>query len=238
MKNDKNHEVVYPEPTPERVILEKNLYAPMRDGVKLALDVYRPAEGDGPWPVIVGYSGFPKEQFFESALPAFYCRQGYVLVQLQVRGSCFSEGRFSHHGENEKWDGYDAIEWIAAQPWCTGNVGMMGASYFGVTQWSTATKNPPHLKCIVPCPGLTDTYRGLYYPGGVFRSGFIMMLIPMQTQGAVWPGFFPGKETPEDILTPLFCHTECDEWYDKHGSTWKQIDQIEGPRAEHLPGLK
>lgn len=233
----KNCEVVYPEPVPEGAILEKNVYATMRDGVRLATDIYKPAKGSGPWPALMGYSGFPKELFFESALPEFYCPHGYVVVQAQARGSCFSEGKFTHNGENEQRDGYDLVEWIARQPWCSGNVGMMGASYFGVTQWNTAIQNPPHLKCIVPCPGFTDMYRGLYYPGGVFRSAFVTMLIPMLIQGAVWPGLFPGKEMPEDILTPLFFHTECDEYYDKHGSTWKRIDQIKVPVLSICPGL-
>ena len=69
---EKTYDVVYPKATPPEVILEKNVYATMRDGVKVALDVYKPEKQKGPWPVIIGYSGFPKEFFFESALHYLY----------------------------------------------------------------------------------------------------------------------------------------------------------------------
>ena len=114
----KTLDVIYPDPIPDGVILEKNVCAEMRDGIKVAMDLYRPAKGKGPWPVIIGYSGYKKEFFFESALPAFYCPKGFVLVQLQARGSGFSQGRFCFHGENEAKDGYDTVEWLARQPWC------------------------------------------------------------------------------------------------------------------------
>lgn len=230
------YEVIYPLPTPPGVILEKNVYATMRDGVKIALDVYKPAEGGGPWPVIIGYSGFQKEFFFESALPAFYCPKGYVIVQAQARGSCFSQGKYTFFGKDEVRDGYDIVEWIAKQQWCDGNVGMMGASYFGVSQWNTAIQNPPHLKCIVPCPGTTDDYRGLVYPGGVLRIGLALGIASTLIQGAVWPGPIPGRETPAPILAQLFAHTEDGPfWQEQRSSPWKKIGQIKVPVLNIVP---
>jgi predicted acyl esterase len=231
----KNHDVIYPIPTPLGVILEKNVYATMRDGVKVALDVYKPTKGKGPWPVIIGYSGWPKEFFFESALPEFYCPNGYVIVQAQARGIGFSQGRFNMLGENEVRDGYDIVEWIAQQPWCDGNIGMMGASYFGVTQWLTALQNPPHLKCIVPCPGLTNHYQAFFYPGGVFSS-FALYIVSSVTQGAIWPGPIPGKELPEDFLTKLYLNTEYGPFYEEHGDPWKRMDQIKVPVLSIVSG--
>jgi predicted acyl esterase len=223
-----NYDVVYPLSTPSGVILEKNVYAIMRDGVKVALDIYKPVTGEGPWPVIIGYSGWPKEFFFESALPEFYCPNQYVIVQAQARGIGFSQGKFTMLGESEVQDGYDIVEWIAQQTWCDGNIGMMGASYFGVSQWLTALQNPPHLKCIVPCPGLTNHYKAFYYPGGVFSS-FAVYLVSSVTQGAIWPGPIPGKELPEDFLTRVYANTAYGPFYEEHGDPWKRIDQIKVP---------
>ena len=158
----------------------------MRDGVKLALDIYKPARVKGPWPVILAYSPFPKERIFESAKPAFYCNKGYVCVQASERGIGFNQGKFTMHGAQAAQDGYDLVEWIAGQPWCTGKVGMMGASGYGVMQWVTAPLNPPHLKSLVVL-GTTDNYRGLCYPGGVLRKPFILNLVSGFTQAALWP---------------------------------------------------
>ena len=76
------NDIVYPNPIPPGVKLEKNVYATMRDGVKIALDIYKPSNEKGPWPVILAYSPFPKERIFESAKPGFYCSYGYVSVVI------------------------------------------------------------------------------------------------------------------------------------------------------------
>ena len=169
-------DIVYPNPTAEGVSLEKNVYSTMRDGVKIALDIYKPKHGKAPWPAILAYSSFQKERFFESAKPAFYCPNGYVCVQATERGSGFNEGRFEFHGSRAAQDGYDLVEWIAGQHWCNGNVGMMGASGYGVMGWLTALLNPPHLKALALL-GTTDNYRGLCYPGGVLRKPFVLNLV-------------------------------------------------------------
>src|SRR5512143_168123 len=183
--------IVYPNPVPSGVSLEKNIYATMRDGTKIGLDIYRPEIGKGPWPVILAYSSFPKERIFESAKPAFYCRNGYICVQAAERGVGLNQGQFTFQGPQAAQDGYDIIEWLAGQPWCDGNVGMMGASGYGVMQWITAPLNPPHLKALVVL-GTTDNYRGLCYPGGVFRKPFVLSMVSGLTQAAIWPGPVPG----------------------------------------------
>jgi predicted acyl esterase len=76
--NGNNYNVVYPNVTAPGVKLEKNVFATMRDGVKIALDVYRPSNCGEPCPVILAYSSFPKERIFESAKPGFYCPNGYI----------------------------------------------------------------------------------------------------------------------------------------------------------------
>jgi predicted acyl esterase len=235
IKNNEIPAVIYPDPVHDEVVLEKNAYAEMRDGVKLAMDLYMPARSKGPWPAIIGYSGYRKEYFFESALPRIYCPRGYVLVQLQARGSGYSQGQFCFHGRNEAMDGYDAVEWLAKQSWCNGNVGMMGASYFGVNQWSTAIQNPPHLKCVVPCPGTTDNYRGMIYPGGVLRSSFVVYIVSKIMQEAIWPGLIPGKELPENVISEIFANDEDGPFYWEHGGAWRDMEKIKIPVLSITP---
>jgi uncharacterized protein len=222
------YDIIYPNPTPEGVTLEKNVYIKMRDGVNIALDIYKPAIGNGPWPAIFAYSPFAKERFFESAKPAFYCPNGYICVQAAERGSGFNQGKFSFHGAVTAQDGYDIIEWIAAQPWCTGNVAMMGASGYGVMQWMTAPLNPPHLKALVVL-GCTDNYRGLCYRGGVLRKPFVQNLVSGFSQAAIWPGPIPGKEMPMNIAAEILSHSEDGPFWWEHGGGWKNIDRIKAP---------
>lgn len=220
--------IVYPNPTPPGVTLEKNVYATMRDGVKIAIDIYKPAQEKGPWPVILAYSPFPKERIFESAKPAFYCTHGYVCVQASERGIGFNQGKFTMHGRQAAQDGYDLVEWIAGQSWCNGNVGMMGASGYGVMQWLTAPLNPPHLKSLVVL-GTTDNYRGLCYPGGVLRKPFVLNLVSGFTQAALWPGPIPGKEMPMNVVAGILGNTEDGPFWWEHGGGWTRISEIKAP---------
>jgi predicted acyl esterase len=224
----KKYDVIYPDPLPAGVVLEKNVMVRMRDGVKVALDIYKPSDGKGPWPAIFAYSPFQKERSFESAKPAFYCLNGYVCVQAAERGIGFSQGQFSFHGSKAAQDGYDMVEWIARQPWCSGSVAMMGASGYGVMQWTTAPLNPPHLKALVVL-ATTDNYRGLCYPGGVLRRPFVLQLISTITQGAIWPGPIPGKELPKNIISEILSNNEDGPFWWEHGGGWKKIEKIKSP---------
>ncbi|MFC1900674.1 CocE/NonD family hydrolase [Chloroflexota bacterium] len=227
MKRD-DYNIVYPAPVPSGCIFEKNVPVAMRDGIKLALDIYKPDADKGPWPAILAYSPFQKERFFESAKPAFYCPRGYVCVQATERGSGFNEGKFTFHGTVAAEDGYDIIEWIAAQPWCNGNVAMMGASGYGVMQWMTAPLNPPHLKALVVL-GTTDNYRGLCYPGGILRKPFVLGLVSGLTMAAIWPGPVDGKEPPMNVIAEIFSHTEDGPFWWEHGGGWKNAHRIKAP---------
>jgi predicted acyl esterase len=220
--------VVYPAPVPPGIALERNVPVSMRDGVRLAVDVYKPAEMQGPWPAILAYSPFQKERSFESAKPEFYCANGYVCIQASERGSGFNEGKFSFHGRQAAQDGYDLIEWIADQPWCNGSVAMMGASGYGVMQWITAPLNPPHLKALVVL-ATTDNYRGLCYPGGVLRKPFVLGLVSGLTMAAIWPGPISGKEPPMNVIAEILANTEDGPFWWEHGGGWKDIDKINVP---------
>jgi predicted acyl esterase len=222
---DKEYNIIYPNPTPEGIVLEKNVTVKMRDGVAMAIDIYRPEKGKGRWPAILAYSPFQKERSFESPKPQFYCANGYVCIQAAERGSGFNEGKFEFHGNKAAQDGYDLVEWIADQSWCSGNVAMVGASGYGVMSWLTATLNPPHLKTLVVL-ATTDNYRGLCYPGGVLRKGFVLNLMFGLTQASIWPGPIPGKEQPLNIVAEILSHPEDGPFWWEHGGSWTKIDQI------------
>jgi predicted acyl esterase len=93
-------------------------------------------------------------------------------VIADARGSGDSAGEYCYQGQKEQQDGYDIIEWMASQPWCDGNCGMLGMSYFAVIQYMVAAQQPPHLKAIVPYEALTDRYRQSVYHGGILNEGF------------------------------------------------------------------
>jgi len=156
-----------------RLIVEKNVPARMRDGTVLSADVYRLDDSERR-PVLLTRTPYNKSLPLLSYLPLDPLRAaeaGYVVVVQDSRGRFASEGTF-YPFLNEAADGYDTVEWAAAQPWSNGNVGMYGISYFGATQWLAATTAPPHLKAIFPSLTASDYHEGWTYQGGAFALGF------------------------------------------------------------------
>lgn len=144
------------------------LMLPMRDGVRLDTYIWRPA-GDAPAPVILWRTPYREEVLGWARLRQLrYRDHGYIVVNQLVRGTGESEGEFRFSSPYERTDGYDTIEWLAAQPWCDGNVGMDGGSYVGLTQLLAAATRPPHLKCIIPQVPAVNYFRELPYFGGAF----------------------------------------------------------------------
>lgn len=133
-----------------------NLPAVMRDQVVLRYDLYSPDEG-GAYPVILQRTPYGKQ--FVSNDPIFsdferYTKEGYHVAVMDCRGTGESDGILRCNGDNEYLDGYDSIEWIAAQTFCNGHVGMCGLSYNGFDQMAAAVTAPPHLDVI--CPFMTQ----------------------------------------------------------------------------------
>jgi putative CocE/NonD family hydrolase len=182
------------------IVLEEDVWVAMRDGVRLCVDVYRP-EAEGKFPALVSWSWYGKDSEKLPTNPAwqpsdylrgtgghecgeqwYYVPRGYVQVIPDIRGVGKSEGQLIHDWAK---DGYDLIEWIAAQPWCNGNVGMVGMSAFAMSQYLIAAEQPPHLKAIMPFEGVTDYYRHFYYHGGIFCYLFplhLWGLTPVETK--------------------------------------------------------
>lgn len=141
----------------------------MRDGVELCANVFRPA-GNGRLPVLLVRTPYGKGTDLSATYEAFV-KAGYALVVQDVRGRGHSEGQFRPL-EQEVKDGYDTLAWIAAQPWCSGKIGMMGASYLGIVQWKAAISGSPYLKAISPAVSGSDEFEDRFYSkGGAMKLG-------------------------------------------------------------------
>ncbi len=169
------------------IVCEQDVAVTLRDGTTIYCDIYRPKDS-GPVPVIVSWSAYGKRPGdamsqwvipgvplgtvstmakFESADPAYWCRIGYAVANVDPRGVGYSEGDIELFGPQDAQDGYDFVEWVASRPWCTGKVGMAGNSMVAMTQLRIAAQQPPHLAAIAPWEASSDMYRDLLLEGGI-----------------------------------------------------------------------
>lgn len=147
------------------VLQERDQRAPMRDGARLVIDVYRP-RAKGRFPAILYHTPYGKGG--AAARAGKFAARGYAVVSADSRGRFDSEGEWDPFSPLHKSDGYDLVEWIARQPWCNGNVGTFGLSYMGWQQWWTASQSPPSLKAIVPEVAPPDHFYNCPYQNGIF----------------------------------------------------------------------
>ena len=163
------------------ILHERHVSIPVGAGFTLDAEVFRP-DAPGQFPIILGAHPYSQADQIAPMMPVgqgakrghiemgdynFYVRRGYVQVVLNLRGTGRSGGFFDHCGPGTIEDVRDAIEWLAQQPWCDGNVGMLGLSYFSIIQKRVAALAPPSLKAVF-CPyGVTDMYRDWHYHGGI-----------------------------------------------------------------------
>ncbi|AGT08848.1 CocE/NonD family hydrolase [Paracoccus aminophilus] len=174
------------EPVAQDVVVHRNVMIPMRDGVHLATDIYRPAQGglplETPLPVIFertpyDKAGTPRTELSvaepvsksREELALLLVREGYVVIWQDCRGRYGSEGRFTKY-VNEAEDGYDSMVWIEAQPWNNSRIGTMGLSYDAHVQMAMACLNPPGLACMaVDSGGFSNAYHCGIRQGGAFE---------------------------------------------------------------------
>ncbi|MFD0589148.1 CocE/NonD family hydrolase [Paenibacillus sp. GCM10027627] len=166
------------------ILVEKDVPVPMRDGIRLRADIYRPA-GSGRWPVLLMRTPYNKEdaQTMNYGHPTWYAQHGYVVVVQDTRGRWKSEGEFIPH-QSERDDGYDTVEWAASLPYALPKVGMYGFSYVGAAQWQAALSKPPHLVCIAPAMTGSDTYQGGVYRNGAFALACMQSWVLFVAQDA------------------------------------------------------
>lgn len=158
------------------VIVAKNVMVPMRDGVRLATDVYMPARNGAPatgkFPVLVSRTPYGKDpaSLDSENTACYFAQRGYVVVVQDCRGRYDSEGTF-YIDVNEGQDGYDTVEWAAAQPWSNGKVGTYGGSYLAQAQNALAVLKPPHLAAMFVMVGTSN-----YFDEGAYRGGAFTLL--------------------------------------------------------------
>jgi len=174
------------------VLIERDVAVAMRDGVKIYVDVFRPAD-EKPAPPILAWGPYGKhsptnmaKQFpragitaqlsaytaFEAPDPMHWAAAGYAVLNVDPRGTWFSEGTATYLSPEEAQDVYDLVEWAGTQPWSNGKVGLLGVSYLACVQWSAAAAQPPHLAAIIPWEGWSDFYCEVITHGGIPETSF------------------------------------------------------------------
>jgi uncharacterized protein len=209
-------------------------YLTMRDGVRIAIDIIRPARGGKPaeekLPVLWSHDRYRRatlrngkvESGADSPVGQSFIRHGYILADADVRGSGASFGTWRGiFTPEESRDAYEITEWLASQPWCDGNVGMFGGSYLGVTQLMAASTRPPHLKAILPVVALFDLY-GVAYHNGVFFDDLVRTWSDLTMELDKTPGVAPvdGKDGEALLKAAL----------EEHAGNRRLIDIVTPPR--------
>jgi len=197
----------------EIAVIEQKVMMPMRDGVRLATDIYRPKK-DEPVPVILSKTPYNFNSWQDGELrirnytTAFrYVKQGYAYVVQNERGRYYSEGQWDILGPPTT-DGYDAIEWLAEQPWSNGRVVLIGCSSTAEWQMAVTALDPPGLAAVVPMGFGAGIGRvGEYYEqGNWYRGGVHQMLMTAWLydygfiQTAENRPTFPSDMTQEELV--------------------------------------
>ncbi|OJJ78148.1 hypothetical protein ASPBRDRAFT_167648 [Aspergillus brasiliensis CBS 101740] len=218
------------------MVIEYNHDIPMRDGVKLRGDIFRPLGSSvdhipvvlavtpygkqSPFDVTqvppskdfdAGFDGvrFSEYMVFEGSDPVFWVKHGFAYVVVDARGSFASEGeKASFAARSDGYDTYDVIEYLGTRDWSNGHVGMIGASALGAIQWQAAALQPPHLSAIMVQDGWTCLYRELAWKGGVMHPNF------MEKLNTHWMAHGNRKGTPVvDLLRASEEHPYIDSFW-------------------------
>lgn len=228
---------------PENAELIADIAIPMRDAMLLSADIYRPKGATGSLPVVLSVAPYAKElqlapplltHSIEAGATDMLVDNGYIHIIASQRGSGQSQGQYDHMSAVEQADMFDLVEWIAAQDWCDGNVGMIGDSHFAVNCLWAATQQPPHLRCIIPYDAMSDLYRDMAYPGGLFKSGFLSKWLADAIQQFQWPGPVEGRLPPTNQIQDIIENPyDGPYWWER--SVRFKFDQIEVPVLHIVP---
>jgi putative CocE/NonD family hydrolase len=185
----------------ERIRIDHHRAIPMRDGVTVYADVYRP-ERAGRYPVIVVRTpyGVQRENVGVHDRLIQLAKMGYAVVNTDVRGRYESDGAWDPF-RFEARDGYDVVEWAAKQPWSTGKVATQGGSYLGHVQWATLGEQPPSLVAAFPAVASTNLYANWITQGGAFHLAFNfgwgVVRMPYRIMQPQW--YFTGPDAAPEL---------------------------------------
>ena len=177
-------------PAPAGSYVERGIAVPMRDGMRLAADLFRPARS-GKFPTLIERTPYDRKRLEDREILREALRRGYAVVLQDVRGRYDSAGDYVPY-VNEGRDGYDTIEWAAAQPWSDGRIGTFGLSYPGAVQWLAAVESPPHLRAMAPEMTFSSP-RNFFYAGGAWDLSWIAW---------IWNNIAPDARTRANLDGP------------------------------------
>jgi predicted acyl esterase len=220
------------------MLIERDVAVPMRDGIRILVDIYRPDGAAQPAPTLIAWAPYGKHSprgtyarfhnnggvkhewvsrhaAFEAPDPLYWSRHGYAVINVDPRGTWNSEGKATFWSSDEALDYYDLIEWVAAQPWSNGKVGCSGVSYLAIMQWQVAALHPPHLAAINPWEGYSDSYRERTRHGG----------IPENLFGPSWleRSIYSNNEV-EDVLAMMERHPFYDAYWKSKAPDLSKIE--------------
>jgi uncharacterized protein len=231
-------------PRPVRKI--ENTWITLRDGCRLAASVWLPEDAEAsPVPAILEYLPYRKDDgraVRDSTYHPYLAGHGYSGVRVDMRGSGTSEGILrDEYLPQEQEDALDVLDWIAAQPWCTGDIGMMGISWGGFNSLQVAARRPPQLKAIITAASTDDRYADdVHYRGGCLLASD---MLEWASRMFAWNGLPPDPELVGDRWremwferlehTPPFVeawitHQARDDFW-KQGSVCENYDDIACP---------
>jgi len=220
---------------PGGMIIERDVPVPVRGGVTVYADVFRPAD-ERPAPPLIAWSPYGKhagpqlpERYpdggvapgqlsryaaFESPDPVHWTARGYAVVKADIPGTWFSGGDATFLSPEEAACGHDLIEWAGTQTWSNGKVDLSGVSYLTSSQWTIAATRPPHLAAINPWEGWSDTYREVARHGGIPETYFWPYI------GERW-GYGTGRI--EDLAAETAAHPLFDDFWASKAAPLEQV---------------
>jgi hypothetical protein len=221
-------------------VLEATKMIPMRDGVRLATDLYFPARERSDLPVILTRTPYDKRKFREQSSEVWrFVDAGFVVAVQDLRGTYESEGE-CRVSENERQDGKDTVEWLATRPWSNGRIGTYGCSHRGEVQYQLAATRPRGLACMVAQAGASvmygETSRSYIHMGGAVNLGIAAWY--RTHQNTVRPQFPPGcdpalirQASPFHLLAPVLQEMRYPEDFE-HLPIIDLLDSVGSPPTE------
>ena len=215
----------YARRTERGLTIERNCPIPLRDGIEIYCDLYRPEEATANVPLLLAWGPYGKHALtnrvfwprsgvdpewlsdltaFEAPDPVWWGAQGYAVAVVDPRGAWLSGGDFHHNGIQEAEDCADAIEWLGRLPWSNGRVGMTGVSYLAGIQYLVAPLRPGPLAALNPWEGFSDWYREFAYHGGILETNFL----PRACDNIQW-----SLNRTEDSWANITAHPLIDDYW-------------------------